>query len=164
VQHPERDPQRGRDILLADAADFDGCLVGNLIQSWLGGDTRAVRYLSGRVRAGRCEGREVVDGHECYVVSSETGAHRPNSLHTRHRLWIDAEAGWLRKRVASQTAYSASGDLLQVVTRTSLFRNIRTDPLDEHTFAPATPFGPPAATDEEPKPPPQTATPGSSAE
>jgi len=141
VIHQGREPVGRREVLLADETRFDPCLIGGVLDSWLGVDARQVQFLARVTRADRIEGREDVDGYPCLIVAARLGLAGPRSLTADHRLWIDEDRGWLRKRVTAQTAYGDTGAVRKIVTRTWLYHNIRTDPLDEHTFAPAAPFG-----------------------
>lgn len=134
IQYTLPDRGAGRSLRLADSVDFDGCLVGHLLRSWLGADERQVHRYGMHISSGDWRGTALVDGHECHVVYAQFGSHAPGALLTEHWLYVDRESYWLRERRVKQTAFTESGEVYQIVIRTDLFQNIRTDPVDPNVF------------------------------
>lgn len=127
------------DLRICERVGFDGCLVGNLLGSWLAPNSTAhtVAWAARNMFEGEYLGMEDVEGHACYVVQFCYGVPGLDCVVADHTHYLDEKTYLIRKRVSWQRVFTADGDILQSVWRTKLFRNISTAHIPDEAFVPA---------------------------
>jgi hypothetical protein len=96
IEYPSSLPPGSRDLLLEEGTDAFACLIGSLLESWLGQSSMIVDFFTQVIAYGRWIGFETVDGYKCATVRRIR-----DNLH-EDTLFVDTRQFVIRRSVTRQ--------------------------------------------------------------